>query len=83
MKNYRIKNLETLIDELKKSAVTILDKIDTFNYGKIAHVPDIEENKNELWENNSSRIHRVNLPGSENNTTSRIIGKIYFKNHRF
>lgn len=50
MINYRVENLEELVTELKKEGVTILDEIETFEYGKFVHILDIEGNKIELWE---------------------------------
>lgn len=50
MINYRVENLEALVEELKKEGVTVLDKIETYDYGKFVHVLDIEGNKIELWE---------------------------------
>jgi predicted enzyme related to lactoylglutathione lyase len=50
MINYRVEDLEALVQELKKEDVTILDKIETYDYGKFVHILDIEGNKIELWE---------------------------------
>ncbi len=50
MINYRVENLEALVEELKKEGVTITDSIETFDYGKFVHILDVEGNKIELWE---------------------------------
>ncbi len=50
MINYRVENLEWLVDQLKKEGVTITDKIETVEYGKFVHILDLEGNKLELWE---------------------------------
>lgn len=50
MINYRVENLEALVEELKKEGVTVLDKIETFDYGKFVHILDVEGNKIELWQ---------------------------------
>lgn len=50
MINYRVENLEALVDELKKEGVTVLDKIETYDYGKFVHIMDVEGNKVKLWE---------------------------------
>ena len=50
MINYRVENLETLVEELKKEGVIIIDKIETYDYGKFVHILDVEGNKIELWE---------------------------------
>ncbi len=50
MINYRVQNIEALVDELKKNGVTVLDEIETYEYGKFVHILDTENNKIELWE---------------------------------
>lgn len=52
MINYRVENLTALVDELKKEGVTIVDNIESYDYGKFVHILDIEGNKIELWEPN-------------------------------
>jgi predicted enzyme related to lactoylglutathione lyase len=50
MINYRVDNLEALVEELRKENVTIVDKMETYDYGKFIHILDIEGNKIQLWE---------------------------------
>lgn len=50
MINYRVADLEALVEELKKEGVTILDEIASYDYGKFVHILDAEGNKIELWE---------------------------------
>jgi predicted enzyme related to lactoylglutathione lyase len=50
MINYRVADLEALVKELKSNGVTVLDAIETYDYGKFVHILDIEGNKVELWE---------------------------------
>ncbi|NJD22345.1 MAG: VOC family protein [Melioribacter sp.] len=50
MINYRVENIEDLVKELKKNGVTIVDSIETYEYGKFVHILDPENNKIELWE---------------------------------
>ncbi len=50
MINYRVQNIEGLVNKLKENGVTIVDEIQTFDYGKFVHIMDSEENKIELWE---------------------------------
>jgi predicted enzyme related to lactoylglutathione lyase len=50
MINYRVENLEALMQELKAAGVTILDEMQSFDYGKFLHILDPEGNKIELWE---------------------------------
>ena len=50
MINYRVDDLEALVEKLKKEGVTIVDKIETYDYGKFVHIVDVEGNKVQLWE---------------------------------
>lgn len=50
MINYRVENIEALVEELKKEGVTMLDEIAVYDYGKFVHILDPENNKIELWE---------------------------------
>lgn len=50
MINYRVQHIEALVDKLKSSGVTVLDSIETYDYGKFVHIMDNEGNKIELWE---------------------------------
>ena len=50
MINYRVENLEELVKLLKEENVTIIDTIETADYGKFIHILDLEGNKIELWE---------------------------------
>lgn len=50
MINYRVENLEELVEELRSEGVTILDKIETFEYGKFVHILDPDGHSIELWE---------------------------------
>lgn len=52
MINYRVENMLSLVENLKKEGVTITDTIESFNYGKFVHILDMEGNKIELWEPN-------------------------------
>lgn len=50
MINYRVQNIEGLVKNLKENGVTIVDEIESYDYGKFVHVMDPEGNKIELWE---------------------------------
>ena len=50
MINYRVDNLEALVEEFKKEGVTVLDEVETYDYGKFVHILDAEGNKIQLWE---------------------------------
>jgi len=50
MINYLVEDLEALVVELKAAGVTVLDEIESSEFGKFVHVLDPEGNKVELWE---------------------------------
>jgi predicted enzyme related to lactoylglutathione lyase len=50
MINYRVQNIEGLVAQFKENGVTVLDEIETYDYGKFVHIIDPEGNKIELWE---------------------------------
>ena len=59
MINYRVDNLERLMEEFKKSGVTITDTMQTVEYGKFVHILDLEGNKIELWEPNDVEFEKL------------------------
>ncbi len=50
MINYRVQNIEELVEKLKENGVTIVDKIEAYEYGKFVHIMGPEGTKIELWE---------------------------------
>ena len=50
MINYRVQNIEGLVTKLTENGVTILDNMETYDFGKFIHIMDAEGNKIELWE---------------------------------
>ena len=62
MINYRVQNIEGLVAKLRESGVTIVDSIETYDYGKFVHIMDLEGNKIELWEPIDSVLTKI---GSE------------------
>lgn len=58
MINYRVADLLPLVEVLKKEGVTILDEVESFEYGKFVHIMDLEGNKIELWEPNDVEYER-------------------------
>ena len=50
MINYQVQNIEGLVNKLRENGVTILDNIETYDFGKFIHIMDAEGNKIELWE---------------------------------
>ncbi len=61
MINYRVENLEALVEQLIKEGVTIADKIETYDYGKFVHIIDMEGNKIELWEPNDIEFEKLGV----------------------
>jgi len=61
MINYRVENLEALVEELKKEGVTVTDTLQTVDYGKFVHIMDIEGNKIELWEPNDIEYEKLGI----------------------
>jgi len=59
MINYRVENLEALVEQLKQDSVVVTDKIETVEYGKFVHIMDIEGNKIELWEPNDIEYEKL------------------------
>jgi predicted enzyme related to lactoylglutathione lyase len=62
MINYRVQNIEGLVAKLRADGVTIVDEIETFDYGKFVHIMDAEGNKIELWEPVDSVFTDMGLP---------------------
>ena len=50
MINYRVQNIEGLVEKFKQNGVEVVDEIATYEYGKFVHIMDPEGNKIELWE---------------------------------
>jgi predicted enzyme related to lactoylglutathione lyase len=61
MINYRVENLEWLVEQLKSEGVRILDEIDSYDYGKFVHILDPEGNKIELWEANDIEYEKMGV----------------------
>ncbi len=50
MINYRVEDLQGLVEVLKEEGCNVLDKIEDSDFGKFAWVIDPEGNKVELWQ---------------------------------
>jgi lactoylglutathione lyase len=50
MLNYRVENLEALLEALRAEGVQVDPKMETDEYGKFAWITDPEGNRIELWE---------------------------------
>jgi predicted enzyme related to lactoylglutathione lyase len=59
MINYRVQNMDALVDELKKNGVTVVDSIQSVEYGKFVHIVDLEGNKLELWQANDVEYEKL------------------------
>lgn len=59
MINYRVQNLEGLVKQLKENGVTVVDSIETYDYGKFVHIMDHDGNKIELWEPIDSVLTKI------------------------
>lgn len=59
MINYRVENLEALVEQLKAEGVTVVDEIESFEYGKFVHILDAEDNKVELWQPNDIEYEKI------------------------
>ena len=50
MVNYRVDNLDALLDELKQSGVKVDPHREDYDYGRFAWISDPDGNRIELWE---------------------------------
>jgi len=59
MINYRVGNMIALVEQLRKNGITIVDSIQSVEYGKFVHILDLEGNKLELWEPNDIEYEKL------------------------
>ena len=50
MQNFRVENLNRLLEQLKAEGITVVGELQVFEYGKFGWILDPEGNKIELWE---------------------------------
>ena len=50
MVNFRVDDLDLLLEQLDEAGVEIEPKLENFDYGRFAWIRDIEGNRVELWE---------------------------------
>lgn len=50
MMNFRVENLEQLLQELRAEGVQVDEKVESHEYGKFGWILDPEGNRIELWE---------------------------------
>lgn len=61
MINYRVENMDWLLNDLKKEGITPTDTVEAASYGKFVHIMDIEGNKIELWEPNDVEYEKLGI----------------------
>ncbi|MEO1021602.1 MAG: VOC family protein [Bacteroidota bacterium] len=66
MINYRVEDLEALLNQLKEEGVEIVGEIETYAYGKFGWIMDPNGYKIELWEPVSDEYERI-LEHNDNN----------------
>ena len=59
MINYRVAHMESLLAELRKKNVTIVDSVQVYDYGKFVHIMDPDGNNLELWEPNDLEYEKM------------------------
>lgn len=62
MINYRVQNIEALVEKLKRNGVRIVDSVANYDYGKFVHILDHEGNAIELWEPVDSVLTKIDEP---------------------
>ena len=50
MINYRVRDLEAMLAQLRSAGVTVIDKIDDTDFGRFGWALDPEGNRIELWQ---------------------------------
>jgi predicted enzyme related to lactoylglutathione lyase len=59
MINYRVNNLDQLLEQLIAAGIKPVDTLEKVNYGKFVHIMDPEGNKIELWEPNDAEYEKI------------------------
>ena len=50
MVNFRVADLQALLEQLRKEGVQVDDKVEQYDFGKFGWIMDPEGNRVELWE---------------------------------
>ena len=50
MVNFRVADLQALLEQLRKEGVQVDDKVEEYEFGKFGWIMDLEGNRVELWE---------------------------------
>ena len=61
MINFRVVNIESLVQDWKNKNVNVVDSVETYDYGKFVHIMDLEGNKIELWEPNDKVYEKMGV----------------------
>jgi predicted enzyme related to lactoylglutathione lyase len=48
--NFRVRDLDATLKRMKQEGVTVMEKVETSDYGKFGWIVDLEGNKIELWQ---------------------------------
>lgn len=59
MINYRVADMDSLLQDLRNNGVTVLDTVQSVEYGKFVHILDLEGNKIELWEPDDAQYEKL------------------------
>jgi predicted enzyme related to lactoylglutathione lyase len=65
MINFRVENLQELIEELKQNGMQVIGDIESYEYGKFGWVMDPEGNKIELWEPTDEGFEEFEKPNEQ------------------
>ena len=60
MINYRVADLEGLLDQLRAEGVEVVGEMEVYDYGKFGWILDPEGNKIELWEPHDEEFRKMN-----------------------
>lgn len=50
MMNYRVEDLDAMLEQLKSAGVEVVDRVEEYDYGRFGWAVDPEGNRFELWE---------------------------------
>ena len=69
MYNYRVVDLEKLLDVLRKEGVEVVGEMEEYDYGKFGWIMDPDGQKIELWEPNDKVYEKI-VDGEESNKSA-------------
>jgi predicted enzyme related to lactoylglutathione lyase len=59
MINYRVDDLDGLLEDLKRDGVVVVGEVQQESYGKFAHIIDNEGRRVELWEPDDAEYQKI------------------------